>query len=103
MSTSDPLSQTTIPHHQLSPGDVLRWQCPKFPHIVHRWEVFGVYIGAIGQESLVEVECLSHTDGWTGEGCDHRRLFIPEVLVRQCTIEDIGEQFGVLSARRDAQ
>lgn len=96
-------TQTPIPHHQLRPGDVLRWQCPRFPHVVHRWEVFGVYLGALGQESLIEVESLTHRDGDTGEGRSHQRLFIPEVLARQCTIEDIGDEFGVPSARRLAK
>ncbi len=92
-----------IPHHQLRPGDVLRWQCPDFPHVTHRWRVFGVYIGAMGQESLIECESLTHTPGWTGPGSDHQRVFIPEPLVRQCVIEDVGDKFGVPSARRWAQ
>ena len=91
-----------IPHHQLGPGDVLRWQCPRFPDVVHRWRVSGVYHGGMGQESLIEAESLTHTPGWTGPGSDHRVVFIPEPLVRQCVIEDVGDQFGIPSARRFA-
>ena len=92
-----------IPHHQLSPGDVLRWQCSRFPEVVHRWRISGVYSGGVGQESLIEAESLTHTPGWTGPDCDHRVVFIPEPLVRQCVIEDVGDKFGLPSARRFAQ
>lgn len=91
-----------IPHHQLRPYDVLRWQCPAFPQNVHRWRVFGCCHGGMGQESLIECESLTHSPGWTGEGCDHRRVFIPEVLVRSLVIEDVGEQFGLQSSRHGA-
>ncbi len=84
-----------IPHHQLQPGDILRWQCPHFPDNIHRWRVFGVYLGAIGQESLIECESLTHFPGHVEPHDEHRRIFIPEVLVRSLTIEDVGEQFGV--------
>jgi hypothetical protein len=78
----------SIPHHQLQPGDVLRWQCPTYSNNIHRWRVFGVYLGGLGQESLIECESLTHTPGFTDSLEDHRRVFIPEVLVRSLTIED---------------
>ena len=96
------MTENVIPHHQIRPGDILRWQCPKFPQNVHRWRVFGVYIGALGQESLIECESITHTFGVTGPMEYHPRVFIPEVLVRSLTIEDVGEQFGVPSSRRNA-
>lgn len=92
----------SIPHHQLRPGDVLRWRCPTYPTNVHRWRVLGCYLGGMGQESLIECESLTHRPGYTGEDSYHPRVFIPEVLVRQCTIEDVGEKFGILSRRRFA-
>ena len=89
-----------IPHHQLQPGDILRWQCPKFPANVHRWRVLGVHLGALGQESLIECESITHSPG--SAEVHHPRVFIPEVLVRALTIEDVGERFGLVSPRRGA-
>jgi hypothetical protein len=91
-----------IPHHQLQPGDVLRWQCPNFPQNVHRWRVLGCHYGALGEESLIECESLTHTPGRTGMMKIHPRVLIPEVLVRSLVIEDVGEQFGLPSPRRGA-
>lgn len=96
------MTDNAIPHHQLSCGDILRWQCQKFPNNVHRWRVFGIHLGALGQESLIECESITHASGVTGPMEYHQRVFIPEVLVRSLTIEDVGEQFGVLSSRRNA-
>ena len=98
-----PETTPEIPHHQLRPGDVLRWQCDTYPHNVHRWRVFTVAIGGMGQEGLIECESLTHRPGYTGDDTYHPRVFIPEVLVRQCTIEDVGDRFGVPSARRFAK
>jgi len=91
-----------IPHHQLQPGDVLRWQCPTYQDNVHRWRVRGVHLGGLGEESLVEMEVISHSHGWTQEEGPHRVVFVPEVLVRSLEIEDVGDQFGVPSSRRGA-
>lgn len=63
-------------------GDILEWQCPKFPHVVHRWRVVGIHLGATGQESLIEAESTTHQPGWTGEWEYHPRVFIPEPLTR---------------------
>jgi len=70
----------------VKPGDVIRWQCPKFPHSVHDWCVRGVHLGAVGVESLVELESLTHKPGWTGEWESHPVLFVPEVLLRDLPI-----------------
>lgn len=97
-----------IPHHQLKPGDVLRWQCPRFPDVIHRWRVLAVCLG--GQypdgrwaESLIEVENINHAPGITSNGVAASVMAIPEVLTRQCVIEDVGDQFGIPSARRWAR
>ena len=52
----------------------------------HRWRVRGVHLGALGQESLIEVENVSHKPGWTGEWMTHQLMWIPEILVRSCKI-----------------
>jgi hypothetical protein len=71
----------------MSPGDVIRWQCPKFPNVIHDWRVIGVHLGAVGQESLIEMESLTHSPGWTGEWEFHPRLFVPEVLLRGLQVD----------------
>ncbi len=91
----------SIPHHKLQPGDILRWQCPKFPANVHRWRVLGVHLGAVGQESLIECESVTHGPGHA-HAVPFQYVYIPEVLVRALIIEDIGEQFGLSSPRRGA-
>ncbi len=49
----------------------------------HQWKVYGIHLGAQGQESLIEVESISHKPGWTGEWEYHPRMFIPEILLRE--------------------
>lgn len=101
-----PPTETTmaIPHHQLRPGDVLRWKCPFYPSNVHRWRVLSVCLGGMGQESLIEMESLTHSPGHSAEfDVPMRVIAVPEVLVRNLTIEDIGDHFGVPSSRRDAK
>lgn len=85
---------------------MIRWQCARFPENVHRWRVLGIHLGgkdrATGKwvESLVHLASLSHLPGWSGPDSDHAELYVPEVLLRDCTIEDVGDQFGIPSARR---
>lgn len=100
--------QPPIPFHQLQRNDVLRWQCPQFPHVVHRWRVLAICLGGQRKdgswtESLIEVENINHAPGITSNGVQASVMAIPEVLTRQCVIEDIGDQFGVSSARRGAR
>lgn len=108
MST-DPTSTARIPHHQLHPGDVLRWQCPTYPSNVHRWRVHSVCIGGRlpdgrWTESIIEMESLTHAAGHGAEwDMPLQIVAVPEVLVRSLEIEDIGEQFGVPSSRRGAK
>jgi len=93
-----------IPHHQLRVGDVLRWESGQTPNNIHRWRVRSICLGAIGQESLIEMESLTHSPGVGAEfhfPCPI--VIVPEVLVRALMIEDIGEQFGVPSVRRLAK
>ncbi|MGG5810977.1 hypothetical protein [Falsiroseomonas sp. CW058] len=97
-----------IPFRQLQPGDVLRWQCLLFPNVTHRWRVLAVCLG--GQqpdgswtESLIEVENVSHASGITSSGVRASVMAIPEVLTRECMIEDVGDYFGLPSARRWAR
>ena len=96
-----PKTTPPIPHHQLRPGDVLRWQCSTHPKNVYRWRVHSVCLGGIGQESIIEMESLTHTPGYGAEfNMPLAIVAVPEVLVRDLTIEDVGDQFGVPSSRR---
>lgn len=47
----------------------------------HRWIVKGIHLGALGQESLIHLESLSHTPGWTGPWEFHPMLFVPEIML----------------------
>lgn len=60
----------------LSVGDVLIYGT------THRWVVRAIHLGADGQESLIEMESLTHKPGWTGVWEYHHTLWVPEVLVR---------------------
>jgi len=106
--TISPTTPEPIPHHQLRPGDVLRWQCGTYPQNVHRWRVHSVCLG--GQlpdgrktESIIEMESLTHAAGHGAEwDMPLQIVAVPEVLVRNLTIEDPMEAFGMLSPRRGA-
>ena len=50
----------------------------------HIWRIRGIHLGAVGVESVVEVESVSHKPGWTGKWEAHQMMFIPEILLRQC-------------------
>lgn len=102
--TEIPTTVPPIPHYQLQPGDVLRWQCPTYPDNVHRWRVHSVCLGALGQEAIIEMESLTHSPGRGAEfDMPLAIVAVPEVLVRSLTIEDVGDQFGVPSSRMGVQ
>jgi hypothetical protein len=61
----------------MKPGDFLKFQD-------HIWRIRGIHLGALGVESIIEVENVSHKPGWTGEWETHQSMFIPEILMRQC-------------------
>lgn len=63
-------------------GDVLIWTCPTHSTNIHRWRVLSICLGAIGQESLIEVESLTHSPGGATDWGMQQRLFVPEVLLR---------------------
>ena len=64
----------------LSPGDII--ECGTGAQL-HRWRVLGVYLGALGTESLVEMESETHCAGQTDEWEYHPRLFVPEIILRE--------------------
>ena len=46
--------QTLTDHTQMRPDDLLEYRCPRFG-IVTQWRVVGVYLGATGVQSLIDV------------------------------------------------
>jgi hypothetical protein len=66
----------------MRPGDIIEWSDGKSEP--HRWCVRGVHLGAVGTESVIEIENVSHKPGWTGEWETHQLMFVPECLLRQC-------------------
>ena len=46
--------QTITDHTQMRPDDLLEYRCPRFG-IVTQWRVVGVYLGATGVQSLIDV------------------------------------------------
>lgn len=104
LAAADTITPPPIPHHQLRPGDILRWQCPVYPANVHRWRVRSCCHGGLGQESLIEMESITHTPGYGAEfPVSMPIVIVPEVLVRNLEIEDVGEQFGLASSRRGVE
>lgn len=59
----------------MKPGDLIRLGLNDF------WQVAGVHLGAVGQESVVELVRLNHT-GPTVHGKNLRESLIPERLLR---------------------
>lgn len=56
-------------------------------HVHHRiWQVKSVCLGALNQESLVELKNLHETPGRDTENAYHRTTWVPEVLLRQMPI-----------------
>lgn len=70
----------------MKPGNKLVWTDPKNPDVRHVWLIKVVHLGALGVESLIEIENVSHKPGWTGEWETHVMMFVPECLLRQCEV-----------------
>jgi hypothetical protein len=67
----------------IKPGDLIRWANKGGDHL---WVCTGVYLGAVGQESVIQVENVSHAPAWTRPWETHVMMFIPECLLRECEI-----------------
>ena len=75
----------------IGPGTILEWSDGVSPH---RWRVLGVHLGAMGQESLIEMESLTHRPGdmphVVPAPFHMQSVFVPEVLTRGLTIVPCG-------------
>lgn len=71
----------------IGPGTVLEWRSGAS---VHRWRVLGVHLGAMGQESLIEMESITHRAGdiphVVPSPFHMQTVFVPEVLTRDLVI-----------------
>ena len=67
-------------------GDIIFYRDTKFGH--HRfYEVQGVFLGGVGQESLVELKSLTEKPGLvTADGVLMPTSFVPEPLLRSWTV-----------------
>lgn len=74
----------------IGPGTILEWQEGRAKPI--RWEVIGVHLGALGQESLIEMKCLTHKPGHIPHVVPSPfamvHVFVPEPLTRNLRIVD---------------
>ena len=69
----------------MKPGDIVFWRDKQFGH--HRfWEIQGVFLGAEGQESLVELKSLTEKPGHAHFLDPFTTTFVPEPLLRNVTI-----------------
>lgn len=68
----------------MKPGDIVFWRDEKFGR--HRfWEIEGVFLGAEGQEGVIELRSLSERPAHSGETQEHPTTFVPEPLLRNVT------------------
>lgn len=65
------------------PGEILEWVCPRFG-FVRQWRVLGVYLGATGQEGIVELENVTEEPGLVPDLSPFpiQNLYVPEALLR---------------------
>lgn len=67
-------------HSQMQPGDLLEFRCPRFG-LVTQWRVWGIHLGAMNQESLIEVQSITNRPA-----DDFRRMMVPEQMTRPMTL-----------------
>jgi len=67
-------------------GNVLIYRDEKFG--VHRyWEVVGIYLGSVNEESIIELRSISEKPGHDGETL-RATTFVPECLTRQLEVRE---------------
>lgn len=69
----------------MKPNDIVYFEDKQFGH--HRfWRIEGVFLGALGQEDLIELRSLTHRPGHTYETGEHPTTFVPEPILRGLAI-----------------
>lgn len=74
-----------IPHEKMMPGHLLEYRCPR-SGMMFQWRVLGVYLGASGQEGMIEVEPVFRSPGTDSQGKEHERMMVPEPMTRGLTV-----------------
>ena len=72
-----------------APGDLLEYRCPRFG-IVWQWRVESVCLGAINQESLVELRSVHLRPGYGTDGV-HETMWVPEPMTRAMALVKVGQ------------
>lgn len=69
----------------MKPGDII--YCPDDKFGVHRfYRIEGVFLGGIGQQSLVELRSLTEKPGGADTSSPIETTFVPEPLLRGFTV-----------------
>ena len=70
----------------MKPGNVLIFKDEKFGH--HRyWEVVGIYLGSVNEESLIELRSIGSKPGHDGDTL-RSTTFVPECLTRNLIVAE---------------
>ena len=65
----------------MKPNDIVYLEDAKYGH--HRfWMVEGIFLGALGQESVVELRPLTERPATSYPGTQHHTVFVPEPMLR---------------------
>lgn len=65
----------------MQPGDIVMWRDEQFGH--HRfWEIQGIFLGAEGQEGVIELKSLTEKPAHSYKTQEHPTTFVPEPLLR---------------------
>lgn len=69
----------------MKPGDIIVWRDKKFAR--HRfYEVEGVYLGALGQESVIGLKALGQKPAWVSGIGAVPVCYVPEPLLRDAEL-----------------
>jgi hypothetical protein len=69
----------------MKPGDIVVWRDRQFGRN-RFWEVRGVFLGGLDQESVVELLSLTERPAHSGIDRVHPTTFVPEPLLRDVEI-----------------
>ena len=69
----------------MKPGDILEYRCPNFG-IVWQWRIESICLGALRQESLIEVAPVMASPGYDTAGQKQQTVWVPEPMVRSLTV-----------------
>lgn len=68
----------------MKPGDIVVWRDRGLRS--RFWEIMGVFLGGVGQESVIELKSMTEAPAYSGEEQEHTTTFVPEALLRDAEI-----------------